>query len=100
MVAPFPMLAQVYRSDFTRQITSTGAQNWNMGTGKGFNLIPFANTQVDILTPGYVLHGDGTPDGFGYVAFLSKFRFFSANEQIATYLMMRAMGCTVPSGSH
>src|SRR6266702_1301891 len=36
MVAPFPMLAQVYRSDFTRQITSTGAENWNMGSGKGF----------------------------------------------------------------
>src|SRR5882762_5885569 len=73
MVAPFPMLAQVYRSDFTRQTMSTEVENWNMGSGKGFNLIPFANTQVDILTPGYVLHGDGSADGFGDLAFLANY---------------------------
>jgi len=100
MVAPFPMLAQVYRSDFTRQITSTGAENWNMGSGKGFNLIPFANTQVDVLTPGFVTHGDGTADGFGDIAFLAKYRFLSANEQHGNYIMSGAVSWTVPTGSH
>jgi hypothetical protein len=100
LVAPFPMLAQVYRTDFTRQTTPAGVENWNLGTGKGFNLIPFKNTQVDVLTPGYVLHGDGTADGFGDVAFLAKYRFFSANEQSGNYIMSGAVGWTFPTGSY
>jgi hypothetical protein len=100
IVAPFPTLAQVYRSDFTRQMTSTGAENWNLGSGKGFNLIPFANTQVDVLTPGYVVHGDGAQDGFGDVAFLAKYRFLSANEQHGNYILSGAVGWALPTGSH
>jgi hypothetical protein len=100
MVAPFPMLAQVYRTDFTHQSTSTGAETWNLGTGKGFNLIPFANTQVDILTPGYVLHSDSAPDGFGDISFLAKYRFLSANEQHGNYIMSGAVGWSFPTGSY
>lgn len=100
MVAPFPTLAQVYRTDFTRQITPAGDQNWNLGTGKGFNLIPFARTQVDVLTPGFVTHGDGAADGFGDVAFLAKYRVLSANEQHGNYILSGALGMTVPTGSH
>jgi len=100
LIAPFPMLAQVYRTDFTRQITPAGKENWNLGTGKGFNLIPFANTQVDVLTPGFVTHGDGTADGFGDIAFLAKYRFFSANEKTGNYIMSGAVGWSFPTGSH
>jgi hypothetical protein len=100
MVAPFPMLAQVYRTDFTHQSTPTGAETWNLGSGKGFNLIPFANTQIDILTPGYVLHSDNAPDGFGDISFLAKYRFFSANEQHGNYIMSGAVAWSFPSGSY
>lgn len=100
MVAPFPMLAQVYRTDFTRQVTSAGKENWNLGTGKGFNLIPFANTQVDILTPGFITHGDGTADGFGDISFLAKYRFVSANEQHGNYIVSGALAFSFPTGSH
>jgi hypothetical protein len=100
MVSPFPMLAQVYRSDFTRQTTSNGKENWNLGTGKGFNLIPFANTQVDILTPGFITHGDGTADGFGDIAFLAKYRVLSANEQHGNYIVSGALAISFPTGSH
>lgn len=100
MLSPFPMLAQVYRSDFTRQITPAGKENWNLGTGKGFNLIPFANTQVDVLTPGFVTHGDGTADGFGDVSFLGKYRFASANEQHGNYIASAALAVSFPTGSH
>jgi len=100
MVAPFPMLAQVYRTDFTRQITPAGQQNWNLGTNKGFNLIPFANTQVDILTPGFLTHGDGTADGFADISFLYKYRFASANEQHGNYIASGALGFAFPTGSH
>lgn len=100
MVAPFPMLAQVYRSDFTRQTTNAGKENWNLGTGKGFNLIPFAKVQVDVLTPGFVTHGDGTADGFGDVAFLAKYRLLSANEKNGNYILTGALGATFPTGSY
>ncbi|HEU4635449.1 MAG TPA: hypothetical protein VFS41_04680, partial [Edaphobacter sp.] len=42
MFSPFPTLAQVFRSDFTSQRTSAGQTDWHFGSGKGFNLIPFA----------------------------------------------------------
>ena len=100
MVSPFPMLAQVYRSDFTRQTTSAGKENWNLGTGKGFNLIPFARTQVDVLTPGFVTHGDGTADGFSDISFLAKYRVLSANEQHGNYILSGALAVSFPTGSH
>jgi hypothetical protein len=100
MVSPFPMLAQVYRTDFTRQTTSAGKENWNLGTGKGFNLIPFANTQIDILTPGFITHGDGTADGFGDISFLAKYRVLSANEQHGNYILSGALSFSFPTGSH
>jgi len=100
MVAPFPMLAQVYRTDLTRQITPAGKENWNLGTGKAFNLIPFANTQVDVLTPGFVTHGDGMQDGFGDIAFLAKYRVLSANEKNGNYIVSGALGFSFPTGSY
>ncbi len=100
MLSPFPMLAQVYRTDFTRQITPAGKENWNLGTGKGFNLIPFANTQVDVLTPGFVTHGDGAQDGFGDIAFLAKYRVLSANEKNGNYIVSGALGFSFPTGSY
>src|SRR5215472_16172217 len=98
MVAPFPMLAQVFRTDFTRQITPSGAQNWNLGSGKGFNLISFGNTQVDLLVPAYTVHGDGSPDGFGDVPFLVKYRFASATEKEGNYIFTGALGWSLPTG--
>jgi hypothetical protein len=100
MVAPFPQLAQVYRTDMMRQVTPSGDVNWNFGSGKGFNLIPFANTQVDILPPGYVVHGDGGQDGIGDTTLLVKYRFASANEQHGNYIVSGALGWSIPTGSH
>jgi len=100
MVAPFPQLAQVYRTAMIRQETSEGHANWNFGGGKGFNLIPFANTQVDILPPGYVVHGDGGQDGIGDTSLLVKYRFASANEQHGNYIVSGALNWSIPTGSH
>ena len=100
MVAPFPQLAQVFRTDITRQETPSGATNWNFGSGKGFNFIPFANTQVDVLLPGYVLHGDGGRDGFGDMTLLGKYRFAAGNEQHGNYILSGALSWTITTGSH
>ena len=100
MISPFPQLAQVYRTDMTRQITPSGDVNWNFGSGKGFNLIPYYNTQVDLLPPGYVVHGDGGQDGIGDTTALVKYRFASANEQHGNYIVSGALAWTFPTGSH
>ncbi|HTD95656.1 MAG TPA: hypothetical protein VK627_01955 [Edaphobacter sp.] len=100
MVSTFPMVAQVFRTDFTRQSPSAQVQNWNLGAGKGFNLIPFARTQVDVLIPGFVKHGDRTPDGFGDVPWLVKYRLFAGNERHHDYIFSAILSGTVPTGSH
>jgi len=100
MFSPFPMLAQVYRADFIRQRTPAGESNWNMGGGKGFNLIPLANTQVDIFFPGYIQHGDGGQDGFGDMTLLGKYRFLSRPEQKGNYVLSGALSWNIPTGSY
>jgi hypothetical protein len=100
MFSPFPTLAQVYRSDFTRQRTSAGETDWHFGSGKGFNLIPFANTQIDILMPGYIMHGNGQQDGFGDMTLLGKYRFTARPENKGNYIVSGALAWTIPTGSY
>lgn len=100
MFSPFPILAQVFRTDFTRQLTGTGASNWQYGSGKGFNLIPAPNTQIDILVPGYIVHGDGGQDGFGDLTLLGKYRFLSRPEKQGNYILSGALSWHVPTGSY
>ena len=100
MFSPFPVLAQVFRTDFTRQLTDTGASNWQYGSGKGFNLIPAANTQIDILVPGYTVHGDGGQDGFGDLTVLGKYRFLSRPEKQGNYILSGSLSWHIPTGSY
>jgi hypothetical protein len=100
VVSPYPMLIQVFRSDFTRQISSTHVQTWNFGTSRGLNLIPFARTEVDIFTPPFFEHSDATKDGFGDLSMSAKYRILSANEQHGNYLLSAFVVATVPTGSY
>jgi hypothetical protein len=100
MFSPFPMVAQVFRTDFTRTPTETGGATWNYGSGKGFNLIPFANTQIDIFVPGYIVHGDSGQDGFGDMLLLGKYRFLAGNEQHGNYIVSGALSLHIPTGSY
>jgi Putative MetA-pathway of phenol degradation len=100
VVSPYPMLIQVFRSDFTRQISPTHVTTWNLGTSRGLNLIPFARTEVDIFVPPYFEHSDKTPDGFGDFSFSGKFRILSANEKHGNYLLSTYVTATLPTGSY
>lgn len=99
-VAPYPMLIQVFRADFTRQISSTGVRTWNLDSNRGLNLIPFARTEFDILLPPFLEHSDRTPDGFGDMSFQAKFRILSANEKHGNYLLSSQLVGVLPTGSH
>ncbi|MBS1822870.1 MAG: transporter [Acidobacteria bacterium] len=101
MYSPFPMVAQVFRLDYTRQRVAGGYDNWNIGGNKGFNFIPFSRTQIDVFIPGYILHGaKPSEDGFGDTNIIGKYRFASANEKHGNYALSAALGLHIPTGSY
>ena len=101
LVAPYPMLIQVFRADFTRQITPTRTSTWNYGAGRGLNLIPGLRSEVDIYYAPYLQHNTlKVKDGFGDVGFLYKYRILTRNEKRGNYLLSAQLTATIPTGSH
>ena len=56
LITAYVGLIQVARADFIRQTASNLTETWNLDGGKGLNLIPFANTELDINLPPYFEH--------------------------------------------
>jgi hypothetical protein len=101
LVAPYPMLIQVFRADFSRQITPSHTDAWNYGAGRGLNLVPGFNSEIDLYYPPYIQHNaKGALDGFGDVGFLGKYRLLSANEKHGNYMLGAQLAATIPTGSH
>lgn len=101
LVTTYIGLIQVYRGDFTRQISSTHVTTWNYDGSKGLNLIPFARTEVDINLPPLVTHSSPSSiDGAGDLSFLGKYRLLSGNAQHGNYVVSAFVTATVPTGSY
>jgi hypothetical protein len=101
VVAPYPMLIQVFRADFLRQITPTHTDTWNYGDSRGLNLVPGLNSEFDFYYPDYIQHNTpSAKDGFGDVGFLYKYRILSANEKRGNYLLSAQVTATIPTGSY
>jgi hypothetical protein len=100
VISPYPMLIQVFRTEFTRQIAPARTQTWNYGDTKGVNVIPFARTEFDFYPPPYIQHNSKAKDGFGDVAFVGKFRILSRNEKSGNYLLTTGLVATIPTGSY
>ncbi len=100
VIAPYPMLIQVFRAEFVRQIAPARTQTWNYGDTKGLNLIPFARTEFDFYMPPYLQHNSKAKDGFGDASFLAKYRIFSGNEKNGNYIVSAALLSTIPTGSY
>src|SRR5271170_8516287 len=101
LVAPYPMLIQVFRADFTRQVTPALTDTWNYGASRGLNLIPGFNSEFDFYYPPYIQHNaKSAKDGFGDVGFLYKYRFLSANEKNGNYMLSAQIVATIPTGSY
>ncbi|MFT4114519.1 transporter [Silvibacterium sp.] len=98
---PYPMLIQVFRADFARQITPTHTDTWNYGNSKGLNLIPGLHSEFDFYYPPYIEHNVKTAkDGFGDAQFLYKYRLLSGNEEHGNYLLSLLLGASIPTGSY
>jgi hypothetical protein len=100
VIAPYPMLIQVFRAEFVRQIAPARTQTWNYGDTKGLNLIPFARTEFDVYMPPYLQHNSKAKDGFGDASFLAKYRILSGNEKSGNYIVSAALLSTIPTGSY
>jgi hypothetical protein len=101
LVTTYVGLIQVARTDFIRQTASTGVQTWNFDGGKGLNLIPMANTEVDINLPGYLQHSSPKViNGAGDMSFLLKYRILSGNAEHGSFDISAFLVGTIPTGSH
>lgn len=101
LLAPYPMLIQVFRMDATRQITPSGSSTWNYGAGRGLNLIPGFNSEFDVYNPPYIQHNTASArDGFGDVGFLYKYRIVSGNQKHGDYAVSAQIVATVPTGTY
>lgn len=95
------MLIQVFRADFTRQITPKLTETWNYGAGRGLNLIPGLNSEFDVYYAPYIQHNvPAAKDGFGDVGFLGKYRILSRNEKSGNYMLSAQLTATIPTGSY
>ncbi len=105
VISPFPMIAQVFRTDFVRQLPENGGTTWNYGGGKGFNLIVAPRTQLDLFmppfldrtpAPGSTADPGGAGDAFG----LLKFRIATGNAEHGSYIISALLGASIPTGSY
>lgn len=101
LVTTYVGLIQVARTDFIRQTATTGVQTWNYDGGKGLNLIPLANTEVDINLPGFFEHSSPKAiNGAGDMSFLLKYRFASGNADHGSYDVSAFVVGSIPTGSY
>ena len=101
LVTAYVGLIQVYRADFLHQTASNGVESWNLDGGKGLNLIPAANTELDLNLPSYIEHNTpSVADGFGDTAFLLKYRFLAGNAEHGNYVASASFSGSIPTGSY
>lgn len=101
VIAPSSGLVQLARTDIVRQYAPAGTMTMIYDNGKGFNLIPFYKTEVDINVPSYVQHNTSkTADGAGDFSAVLKYRLFSRNEQHGNYSISAQLLATGATGSY
>jgi hypothetical protein len=98
---PSSGLVQLIRFDAVRQYSPTHAATWNIDGGKGFNIIPWYKTEVDVNLPPFLLHSaKNVMDGPGDVSMLLKYRVLGANEIKGNYSVSAALAGAAPTGTY
>jgi hypothetical protein len=93
-------LVQLARFDAIRQTTSTHTETWIYGNSKGFDLIPWYKTEVDVTLPSYIEHNSKVRDGAGDWLILAKYRFLAAGPKHGDYSFSGSLNGNVPTGSY
>jgi hypothetical protein len=101
LITTYVGLIQVARTDFIRQTGSNLTTTWNLDGGKGLNLIPASNTELDINLPPYFVHSAPTvANGAGDMSFVLKYRALSGGAEHGNYVMSAFLSSTIPTGSY
>jgi hypothetical protein len=94
-----PRLDEELHYDQSFQNNNAG-QLVNYGGGRGLELIPYYNLQLNIAVPSYeVQNGSPHKRGWSDESFLLKYRLLAANERDGNYVLTAFMGLAVPTGS-
>jgi hypothetical protein len=93
-------LTQLFRYDVVRQITPARTDTWNYDFSKGFFLIPWYSTEVDINIPPYIQHNSSARDGFGDFGAVLKYRLSAGNQEHGNYSVAASLPITFPTGSY
>src|ERR1035437_6869504 len=65
LVTTYTGLIQVVRTDIVRQIAPARTDTWNIDNSKGINLVLWANTELVVNLPPYIIHNTTAVNGFG-----------------------------------
>jgi hypothetical protein len=101
VVTVTPRLEQEIRFDFSHQDLSGNLDVWNLGGGKGLELIPTKRIEIIVGVPPYFVRGNPkSPDGWGDENLLVKFRIASANEEHGNYIITAFLGGSIATGQY
>lgn len=101
LATTYVALIQVYRTDFSRQISSSHSTTWNYDSSRGACLIPWARTEFDINLPPFLTHSTpAATDGAGDISFLGKYRILTGNAGHGNYVVSAFVLGTIPTGSY
>ncbi len=101
LVTVTPRLEQEFRSDFVRQTNTRGYDTWNLGNGKGVEIIPARRIELLFNLPPFFDHTQpGVRDGFGDISFNSKFRVLSRNEESGNAIVTVFLAASLPTGKN
>jgi hypothetical protein len=100
VVTVTPRLEQEFRYDISQQFQPDLVTLDNYGNSKGLEIIPQNHIELLVNPPPYITRSaGGSPDGWGDMSFLMKYRIFSGNEQHGNYILTAFLGGTIPTGS-
>ena len=101
LVTVTPRLEQEFRTDFVRQTNTRRYDTWNLGNGKGVEIIPARRIELLFNLPPFLDHTQpGVKDGFGDFSFNSKFRILSHNEEAGNAIVTAFLAASLPTGKN
>ena len=101
VIAPSSQMVQLYRFDYLHEYTPARTATDIYTNGKGLNLIPWANTEIDIDLPPYIQHNNPkVKDGAGDFSFVVKYRPFASPDKHHDYSLGGQVAVSVPTGSY
>ena len=101
VIAPSSQMVQLFRFDYLHEYTPARTATDIYTNGKGLNIIPFANVEIDIDLPPYIQHNNPKViDGAGDFSTVIKYRPFASPDKHHSYSLGGQVAITYPTGSY